>query len=162
MSTAARRPTQRPSTLTTPAAPGYAPSPHFNSRGHSPMTLDETAIKESPARAIDVCQRIGMMHDFIETIQKDAAEKYVPVSMPPSVGSLGFDTPLWVGLGIVGLWAALDGFAERAKPKKAGMRYLREEELHPVKVRLLHPRRRRKGPSRIGRPASSLRPQLRW
>ena len=33
----------------------------------------------------------------------------------PSVGSLGFDAPIWVGLGIVGLWAALDAFAERAK-----------------------------------------------
>jgi hypothetical protein len=35
--------------------------------------------------------------------------------MPASLGSLGLDTPIWVGLGIVGLWAALDAFAERAK-----------------------------------------------
>ena len=34
--------------------------------------------------------------------------------MPQDVGSLGFDTGLWVGLGIVGLWSALDAFAERA------------------------------------------------
>jgi len=33
--------------------------------------------------------------------------------MPPDVGSLGFDTHLWVGLGMVGLWSALDAFAER-------------------------------------------------
>jgi hypothetical protein len=75
-------------------------------------------VEENPARAIDVCQRIAMMREFIETIQKDAVEKYVPVSMPPSVGSLGFDIPLWVGLGIVALWAALDGFAERANLKE--------------------------------------------
>jgi hypothetical protein len=79
------------------------------------MTLVETAIEENPARAIDVCHRVAMIHDFIDTIKKDAVEKYVPVSMPASVGSLGFDAPLWVGLGIVGLWAALDAFAERAK-----------------------------------------------
>jgi hypothetical protein len=43
-----------------------------------------------------------------------AIEKVVPVTMPPKPGSLGFDIPLWVGLGVVGLWAALDGFSERA------------------------------------------------
>ena len=43
-----------------------------------------------------------------------ALDHSVPVSMPHDVGSLGFDTSLWVGLGIVGLWSALDAFAERA------------------------------------------------
>ena len=75
-------------------------------------------VEENPARAINVCHRIAMIHDFIDTIKKDAIEKYVPVSMPPSVGSLGFDPPLWVGLGMVGLWAALDAFAERANLKE--------------------------------------------
>jgi hypothetical protein len=84
----------------------------------SPMTLIETSIEKNPARAIEVCRRIAMIHDFIDTIKKDAVERYVPVSMPASVGSLGFDTPIWVGLGIVGLWAALDGFADRANMKK--------------------------------------------
>ena len=79
------------------------------------MTLIETAIEKNPARAIEVCQRIAMIHNFIDTIKKDAVEKYVPVSMPASIGSLGFDAPIWVGLGIVGLWAGLDAFAERAK-----------------------------------------------
>ena len=44
----------------------------------------------------------------------------VPVSMPPAPGAWGFDIPLWVGLGTVGLLAALDAFSERAslgKPK---------------------------------------------
>ena len=47
-------------------------------------------------------------------ISKTAVEEAVPVTMPPLVGSLGFDIPLWAGLGMVGLWAALDGFAETA------------------------------------------------
>jgi len=38
----------------------------------------------------------------------------VPVSMPRAPGALGFELPLWVGLGTVGLWAALDAFSERA------------------------------------------------
>jgi hypothetical protein len=64
---------------------------------------------ESTARAIDVCRRIEMMCDFYDTTNKDVVEKFVPVSMPASVGSLGFDIPLWVGLGTVGLWAPLTG-----------------------------------------------------
>jgi hypothetical protein len=72
------------------------------------------------------------MCDFIDTVKKDAVEKFVPVSMPPSVGSLGFDTPLWVGLGIVGLCAALDGFSERAKLKKlVGTTYERKLWIPP-------------------------------
>jgi hypothetical protein len=43
-----------------------------------------------------------------------AALDKLPVSMPDDPGSLGLDIPLWVGLGTVGLWAALDAFAERA------------------------------------------------
>jgi hypothetical protein len=68
----------------------------------------------NPARAFDVARRIPMMCDFIETIKPDAIKNHVPVCMPADVGSLGFDTPLWGGLGIVGLWAALDAFAQRA------------------------------------------------
>src|SRR5262249_25961163 len=45
---------------------------------------------------------------------KAAVEQSSPVSMPPDHGSLDFDIPFWVGLGIAGLWAALDAFAERA------------------------------------------------
>ena len=57
--------------------------------------------------------RIEYLCDFIDTA-KDHAVALVPVTMPRHVGSLGFDTPLWVGLGTVGLWATLDAFAERA------------------------------------------------
>jgi hypothetical protein len=41
------------------------------------------------------------------------AERLVPASMPQTVGSL-VDISVWVGLGSVGLWAALDAFADRA------------------------------------------------
>jgi hypothetical protein len=56
-----------------------------------------------------------MMCDFIENpVIQTAVVQAVPVTMPRLPGALGFDIPLWVGLGLVGLWAALDGFSERA------------------------------------------------
>jgi hypothetical protein len=59
--------------------------------------------------------RIAQLCDFLaHPGMRAALDDSVPVSMPHDVGSLGFDTPLWVGLGIVGLWSALDAFAERA------------------------------------------------
>jgi len=69
----------------------------------------------NPARALDVARRVEMMCDFIEhTGIKNAVEQHVPVPMRRAPGALGFDIPLWVGLGLVGLWSALDGFSERA------------------------------------------------
>jgi hypothetical protein len=44
---------------------------------------------------------------------KAAVDLGVPMSMPNDIGSLGFDTPFLAGLGIVGLWSALDAFTER-------------------------------------------------
>ncbi|HUZ91801.1 MAG TPA: hypothetical protein VMU78_07875 [Methylocella sp.] len=69
----------------------------------------------NPARALNVVRRIEAMCDFLEhpTITT-AIEQHVPGSMPRAPGALGFDIPLWVGLGTVGLWAALDAFSERA------------------------------------------------
>jgi hypothetical protein len=61
--------------------------------------------------------RIEYLCDFINSVEEQAVER-VPVTMPSHVGSLGFDIPLWVGLGTVGLWATLDAFAERAKIPK--------------------------------------------
>lgn len=70
---------------------------------------------KSPSRALNVVTRIEMMCDFVEhPAIKTAVLQAVPVSMPGLPGALGFDIPLWVGLGLVGLWAALDGFSERA------------------------------------------------
>jgi hypothetical protein len=70
---------------------------------------------KNPAQALNIIQRIEMLGQFIENpaITKAVAQA-VPVSMPREVGALGFDTPLWVGLGIVGLWSALDAYYERA------------------------------------------------
>ena len=69
----------------------------------------------NPDRALDVVRRVEMMCDFIENPGiRTAVVQAVPKSMPALPGALGFDIPLWVGLGTVGLWAALHGFSERA------------------------------------------------
>jgi hypothetical protein len=69
----------------------------------------------SPARALNVVKRVEMMCDFMENPAiVNAVANAVPVSMPGLPGALGFDIPLWVGLGTVGIWAALDEFAKRA------------------------------------------------
>jgi hypothetical protein len=69
----------------------------------------------NPALAINLVKRIEMMCDFGENpIIIQAIENGIPVTMPRLPGALGFDIPLWVGLGTVGLWGALDAFSERA------------------------------------------------
>jgi hypothetical protein len=68
----------------------------------------------NPAQAISVAQRVEQLCDFFGHSAVQKALEDIPVSMPPDFGSLGFDRALWVGLGIVGLWAALDAFYERA------------------------------------------------
>jgi hypothetical protein len=66
-------------------------------------------------QALNQVKRIEMLCNFLENPAiKAAVEQSVPVSTPNDPGSLGLDVPLWVGLGTVGLWAALDAFAERA------------------------------------------------
>ena len=68
-----------------------------------------------PAQALDVIKRVERMCDFLKNpIITQAIENGVPVTMPRLPGALGFDVPLWVGFGMVGIWAALDAFAERA------------------------------------------------
>ena len=65
-------------------------------------------------------QRIASLCDFLENPHLVAAAYAAsPVTMPPTVGSMGFDEPLWIGLGMVGLWAALDAFIERSKPRSS-------------------------------------------
>ena len=68
----------------------------------------------SPTRALDIVQRVENLCDFVEHPAIREALKALPVSMPADLGSFRFEAPLWVGFGIVGLWAALDAFAERA------------------------------------------------
>ena len=46
-----------------------------------------------------------------------------PVTMPPdAVRAAGLDPDIWHGLGIVGLWAALDAFTERGHQRPSGTR----------------------------------------
>src|SRR6266581_99984 len=71
--------------------------------------------------ALNQIDRIALLCDFLTHPEiQTAINRSVPVTMPHDIGSLGFDTHLWVGLGTVGLWSALDAFADRAtfsKPK---------------------------------------------
>ena len=65
--------------------------------------------------AISQVERLAQLADFLDHPALAAAvAASVPVSMPPTIGSLGCDIPLCVGLGVVGVWAALDAYAERA------------------------------------------------
>ena len=68
------------------------------------------------AKAVDVVNRIEKMCDFFEnSAVSKAIEDNVPfTNMRRGPGSFGFEIPLWVGLGVVGLWAALDAFSDRA------------------------------------------------
>ena len=69
----------------------------------------------NPGRALNVVNRVDLLCDFIaHPAIRAAVQQAVPVTMPRAVGALGFEVPLWVGLGTVGLWAALDAFADRA------------------------------------------------
>jgi hypothetical protein len=65
-------------------------------------------------RALTMITRVEQMCDFIEhpDIQK-VALGLIPVTMPHDIRS-HVDISFWVGLGTVGLWAALDAFSERA------------------------------------------------
>lgn len=69
----------------------------------------------NPTRALAQVQGIVQLCNFIEdpAIKQIIPEKLVPVSMPQVVEAL-VDVSVWVGLGTVGLWAALDAFADRA------------------------------------------------
>ena len=75
----------------------------------------------SPNQAIEVIRQIGMAHDFFEhpNIKKCIEDSIPFTGIVRERGALGFNTPLWVGLGIVGIWAALDAFAERGAQRCA-------------------------------------------
>jgi hypothetical protein len=67
------------------------------------------------AQALEVVNRVVEMCNFIEhpAIQEAVTTKMVPRPLPPDVNAV-LKISNWVGLGMVGLWAALDAFAERA------------------------------------------------
>ena len=59
--------------------------------------------------------RIEMLCHFLEhPALTKAAASASPVTMPATISSMGFDVPTWVGFGLVGLWAALDAYADRS------------------------------------------------
>jgi hypothetical protein len=68
---------------------------------------------QARAQALSQLQRIAQLYDFTNHPAEETALAEVPVTMPHALGALGFDEALWTGLGIVGLWAALDAFADR-------------------------------------------------
>jgi hypothetical protein len=74
----------------------------------------------NPAPAINIAKRIAMIRDFFENpVIKAAIQNAIPHNtLTRTSGAVGFDIPLWGGLGIVGLWSALDAFAERASLNK--------------------------------------------
>jgi len=78
-------------------------------------------MSEAYGAAMSHLGRIEQLCDFFDnpTIV-DAIARAVPPRMPPGRGALGFDDDTWIGLGMVGLWAALDAFAERATLKYKG------------------------------------------
>jgi hypothetical protein len=71
---------------------------------------------KNPAQAITTIKRIEMLCDFLENpaVVKAVDEAIPFTGITRAPGALGFDIPLWMGLGTVGLWAALDAFSERA------------------------------------------------
>ena len=77
---------------------------------------NQTGLIMANLNAEPFVNRIEYLCDFIDTV-RDYALAQVPTGgpMPHHLGSLGFDEPLWVGLGMVGLWATLDTFANRAE-----------------------------------------------
>jgi len=69
----------------------------------------------NPGPALGTISRIKMMPDLMQhAAVKEAVANSVPVTMPPEPGAMGFVIPMWVGLGTVGIWAAMEAFSDRA------------------------------------------------
>ena len=56
----------------------------------------------------------GICHFLKELEKNNIPSRLSPVGMPSDLGTLHFDTGLWMGMGVVGLWSALDAFADRS------------------------------------------------
>jgi hypothetical protein len=71
---------------------------------------------KNPAQAITMIKRIEMLCDFMENpaVVKAVQDAIPFTGITRDPGALGFDIPQWAGLGTVGIWAALDAYAERA------------------------------------------------
>jgi hypothetical protein len=70
-------------------------------------------MAENPGQALGMVERVEQMARFENPDIQQAALRLIPVTMPQDIRS-HFDVSFWVGLGTVGLWAALDAFSERA------------------------------------------------
>ena len=56
------------------------------------------------AHALAQIAGIAKLCDFLEHPEiAEAIHRAAPVTVPHDVGALGFDAPLWIGLGTVGL-----------------------------------------------------------
>ena len=65
--------------------------------------------------ALSQIARVAQLCDFLEHPEiAEAIHRGAPVRVPYDIGALGFDPPLWIGLGTVGLWSALDAYADRS------------------------------------------------
>jgi len=65
--------------------------------------------------ALSQIARVAQLCDFLAHPEiAEAIHRGAPVTVPHDIGALGFDAPLWIGLGTVGLWSALDAYAERS------------------------------------------------
>jgi hypothetical protein len=71
----------------------------------------------NPARALEVVEHLAEMCDVLEHPEVVVVTEQKMVPWPRTV-TASLDLPVWVGLGTVGLWAALDAFAERADLKR--------------------------------------------
>ena len=64
--------------------------------------------------ALSQIARVAQLGDFLAHPEiLEAIHRGAPVTVPHDIGALGFDAPLWIGLGTVGLWSALDAYADR-------------------------------------------------
>jgi hypothetical protein len=72
----------------------------------------------SISQALNQVHTIENLCNFLEHPAVLDLIKQIPVTMPPEIAAFGFDTPFWLGLGTVGLWAALDAYAERNLPEQ--------------------------------------------
>ena len=66
------------------------------------------------SNGLNQVSRIARLCDFLEHPAIREALKAIPCSMPQTLGAFGFEESLWMGFGVVGVWAALDAYAERA------------------------------------------------
>lgn len=76
-----------------------------------------SSTNSNRVQALHVVQRVEKMCCFVGHPAMRAALEQVPVTMPHDLAALGLETPFWVGLGTVALWAALDAFAARVNLK---------------------------------------------